>query len=140
MVQSFLSLVSQHWKRNPLQVAEDMLHFATLRCNLQRFKKIHAVITESRTKLRCKPRKIARQVLRGHAARCNLLAFTSNAIATQVAKRLLPCNTSCRARFYFLQELFETIASCSSTLQCVTCLLQFAMDFFPTLQDNLQGK
>ena len=60
-----------------------------------------------------------------------------------MARKITLCETSYRVRFYFLQRLqrfFETTTSCSLRFQRVTCLLQLTMDFFPTLQDKLQGK
>ena len=52
----------------------------------------------------CKCKKVARQVARRACytlqPTCN---FSSNAIATHVAKKIAPC--SCRAQFYFLQQL-----------------------------------
>ena len=92
----------------------------------------------------CKPKKAVRQVAKRACytlqPTCN---FSCNTIATQVAKKLAPRNTSCRVRLYFLQRLqifCEAIASCSPRLHRVTCLLQLAMDFFPTLQDKLHEK
>ena len=49
---NFLCKLSRNiGKRNPLQVARDILHVAISGCNLQWFQKIHAVVTESRTDL-----------------------------------------------------------------------------------------
>ena len=77
-----------------------------------------------------------------HAATC--LQFSYNAIATQVAKKIAPCNCP-RARFYFLQRLqrfFETIASWSPR-SIATCNMSPATCngfLFPTLRDKFQGK
>ena len=96
----------------------------------------------------CKPKKVARQVAK--RARytlqpiCNL---SRNAIATQATDKIALCNTTCIAWFYFLQPLqrlfdtnsshsprqqriCETIESCSSRSQRVTCIQQLAINFF----------
>ena len=109
---------------------------------------------------RCKARKFARQIANGgYVTRCNLPA---TCLETPLSSRkIAPCSTSCRAPFYFLQQLqrffetietiescsrslqtiFETITSCSSGLQRVTCLLQLAMNFFfHHCLTKLQGK
>ena len=82
---------------------------------------------------------------------CNL---SRNAIATQVAKKIAACNTSCKAWFYFLQGIygivgtttagdcnvfFENIACCSPRF--ATCNMSVATCngfLFPTLRDILQ--
>ena len=48
----------------------------------------------------CKPKEVARQVAK---RACDTSNLSHNAIATQVTKKIAPCNTSCRAWFYFLQ-------------------------------------
>ena len=63
-----------------------------------------------------KPRQVARQVTRQFAKReCNTLQpicnLSRNSIATQVANKTARCNTSFRARFYFLQRL-QIFAKC----------------------------
>ena len=149
-MQLFLQLDSQRWKINLLQGAEKTLRVATSSYSLQWFQKVHAVIAESRSELCscCKPKKIARQVAnRGHLTRCNrpTRSLSGNTIATQVAKKLAPCNTSYRPRFYSLQRLkrfFETITIYrpiySPTLQHIICLLQLAMDFFFQLNTSFK--
>ena len=66
-----------------------------------------------------------------HPCTCVL---SRNAIATHAAKKIAPCNTSCRDRFYLLQRLqgfLETIVSYNPRLQrVIICLLQVAMDFY----------
>ena len=64
-------------------------------------------------------------------------------VARKVANEIAPCDISCRARFNFLQRsqrFLKTITSSSWRLQRLTYLLHLAMNFFPTLRDNLQGK
>ena len=83
--------------------------------------------------------------------------FSYNAIATQVVKKIAPCNTaSYRAGFYFLQRfqrflklliaspiprlprVFQTIASCSP--MCSMSPAACSGFLFPTLHDKLQRK
>ena len=100
------------------------------------------------------PEKLWDKLKRGHVTRCNLFL---NAIATQVAKKIAPCNTSLRARIYLLQRLqgfLQTIASCSKRLErvfwnhwklqpkiarCNTSSITCNGFLFPTLRDKLQG-
>ena len=49
-MQFFLQLVLQCWKKNPLQVAEDILHVAITSCSFQSIqKKFHAIVPENGT-------------------------------------------------------------------------------------------
>ena len=144
----FLSTCLATSEKNPLQVAEDMLHVATSSCSLLWFQEIHAVVAE-RAKLyfvqsleaqksfetSCKegmlkacnlPATCIATLLQHKLQRnfhhativvelgstlcndcrdflqstCNLYRHT---IATQVPKKLAPCNNSSRAWFYFLE-------------------------------------
>ena len=94
-------------------------------------------------------REVAKETCRTLQHPCNL---SRNVTATQAP------DTTCRARFYILQWLlrlfepsqvasckqhaFGTIATCSSTLQHVTCPDPATCNWFlfPTLRDKLQRK
>ena len=80
---------------------------------------------------RCNPQNVASQAAERvcYALQSNH-NLSRNAIATQVAKKIAQCRTRCGSWFYYLQRLqrfFERIASCSRTLQHVTCLPQLAV-------------
>ena len=93
-------------KRNPLQGAKDMLHVEFSICNLQWLQTIAQIKTQFYRVQSLKAPKVARHV---EKRACYMLQPTCNssrnAITTQVAKKIAPCNTSCRARVYFLQQL-----------------------------------
>ena len=94
---------------------------------------------------RYKPKKVARQVAKRACytlqPTCN---FSRDAIAAQVVKKIMPCNTSCKARYCCLQRLqifFETIANCSLRLQRVTMSPATWNGFlFPMSREKLQRK
>ena len=101
--------------------------------SLQSFQKVEQSSTLC---YRRKYKKVAGQVTK---RACYMLHLPATCLATPLQLKLLqtkeiaPCNTSCVARIFFwqrLQRFFETIASCSLRLQSVTCLLQFAINFF----------
>ena len=104
-----------------------------------------------KSRLRCafiaNPKKLPDRLHEGHVTGCkkgmlHAATYLTITIAAQVAKKISPSNTSCRAYFFFserLQRFFQTIASCSKRLiffetitggsqrlQRVTLLLQFA--------------
>ena len=134
------------------------LHSKAAICKKRKQQWLHKTEPGSTLRNRCKPKKVTKQVAK---RACHKLkpacSLSHNTIATQVAKIFVPCNTSCRAQFHFLQRLqrflkalqvedrhsngvFKTISSCSPTLQRVMCILELGTDFFPTLLDKLQGK
>ena len=129
-MQFSLRLVSQCWEKK-LQVAGDMLHVAILGGNLQWLQKSLQSLQEVESSSTASD------------TWCNFLCnLCCNGVAKKVAGRsqrvTCPlCNLYhnflglqklhiSRARFYFLQR-FHGICF---ELQCVTCLLQLAMDFF----------
>ena len=62
-------------KRNPSQIAEDMLHVAISRCNLQWFQNIDAVVTKNRIEFyRCEiivsPKMLQGKLQSGRDTRC----------------------------------------------------------------------
>ena len=71
---------------------------------------------------------------------CNL---SCKVMATQVAKKIAPCKTSRRNRFYFLQRLQDFGKHCKLQPDIATCNMPPAACngfLFLTLRDKLQGK
>ena len=84
-------------KRNPLQVAKDMLH--ATRCNI--YASLQKVEPSSTLCNRCKPRKVARQFAK---RACYKLQSTCNLSCNTSCKQIALCNTTCRVRFYFCND------------------------------------
>ena len=57
----------------------------------------------------CKPKNVARQVEEVFFQLQPTSNFSLNTIATQVAKKITPCNTNCRARFYFFPNVGDKL-------------------------------
>ena len=148
LAEDMLHLVSQRWKNKSIarcrrHVTPCSLGLQLAMVSKQSMQSLQKVELSSTLCNRCKPKKVETQVAKRACytlqPTCNL---SRNTILTQVAWKIAPCNTSCRARFYFLQRLqrfFETIASCSSTFwgdHFATC----NGFLFPTLRDMLQRK
>ena len=64
---------------------------------------IHPMPSEKSQRLSCKPKTVARQVAKRACYKLKpTCTFSHNAIATEVANKIAPRNSSFRARFYFL--------------------------------------
>ena len=89
-IQFFLQLVSQRWKRNPLQDAEDMLHVATLEPQLaivsrKSMETLQKVKSSSTLCSCCKPKKLRDELLKWLITRSNL---PSTCLATPLQHKL----------------------------------------------------
>ena len=122
---NFCELVSLLWKKKSVTSCRTHVTYYSIglklamvsKQSLQLLQKVEPCFTLCSC---FKPNKVARQFAKRTCytlqPTCNL---SRNAIATQVAKKIAPCNTSSRAPFYCLQRpqrLFETTASCSPRL------------------------
>ena len=144
-----MELVPQRWKKKSIVSCRGHLHVEISSCNLEwfkndpcnRFVKQNPVIPGE---IAVSPKKVGDRLQRGDVTRCNPPAIClATPLQHKLQRKLHFVTLAVELGLTFCSDYrdFSNIASCNPRLQHVTCLLQFARDFFlSALRNKLKGK